>query len=106
MIRPLHTEIPAPTVRFVPAPTVLPIPAQGNALGSGPKSIRALKGRSKNGFRPIAPAPRYTAPSGLDSFLSARPRALPWAGMACPVGAQELPRLEQITHELEGGEPL
>jgi hypothetical protein len=46
----------------------------------------------------------WAAPSGLHSLLFVRPRPLPWAGMVCPVGAQELPCLEQITHELEGGE--
>lgn len=92
-------------IRRLLAPTVRHIPAQGSALGHRRKGYRALKGRSKNGFRPIAPAPRYTAPSGLDSFLSARPRALPWAGMVCPVGAQELP-CGGITRDLEGGEPL
>ena len=48
----------------------------------------------------------WAAPSGLHSFSSARPRALPWPGMVCPVGALEVARLEQITHDLEGGEPL
>ena len=49
-------------------------------------------------------APPWAAPSGLHSLSSARPRALPWAGMVCPVGVLEVARLEQITHELEGGE--
>ena len=48
----------------------------------------------------------WAAPSGLHSLSSARPRALPWAGVVCPVGALEVARLEQITHALEGGEPL
>lgn len=48
----------------------------------------------------------WAAHSGLHSLSFARPRALPWAGMICPVGAQEVLRLEQITNKLEGGEPL
>jgi hypothetical protein len=46
----------------------------------------------------------WAAPSGLHSLSSARPRALPWAGLVGPVGALEVARFEQITHELEGGE--
>ena len=88
----------------VSAPTVRSIPAQGNALGHGKNSSKALKGRPKPAFRVIAPTRKYAAPSGLHFVLSARPRALPWAGIVCPVGAQEVPRLEQITHDLEGGE--
>lgn len=36
----------------------------------------------------------WVAPSGLHSLSSARPRALPWAGVVGPVGAQEVARLE------------
>ena len=86
------------------APTVPPIPAQGIALGYRDNKSQALKGRPKTACRQHAPAARYAAPLGLHSLSSARPRALPWAGMVCPVGAQEVPRLEQITHDLEGGE--
>jgi hypothetical protein len=46
----------------------------------------------------------WIAPSGLKFLSSTRPRALPWAGIVCPVGAQEVPRFEQITQDLEGGE--
>ena len=46
----------------------------------------------------------WVAPSGLHYLSSARPRALPWAGVVGPVGAIEVARLEQITHDLEGGE--
>ena len=49
-------------------------------------------------------ATQSSAPSGLQSLSSARPRALPWAGVVGPVGAIEVARLEQITHDLEGGE--
>jgi DUF1016 N-terminal domain len=89
-----------------PAPKVRSIPARGKALGSRFASIRALKGRPKNELFRHAPATRYAAPSGLNSLSFTRPRALPWAGMVCPVGAQEVSRLEQITHDLEGGETL
>ena len=41
----------------------------------------------------------WVAPSGLHSLSSARPRALPWAGMVGPVGALKVARLEQITHK-------
>ena len=88
----------------IPAPTVRPIPAQGIALGPRPAIVQALKGRPKTAFRVIAPTRKYAAPSGLHFVSSARPRALPWAGIVCPVGAQEVPRFEQITHDLEGSE--
>ncbi len=87
-----------------PAPTVRPIPAQGNALGYCGRRSRALKGRPNSGFRANTPTRKCAAPSWLKFFSSARPRALPWAGILCPVGAQEWPSLEQITHDLEGGE--
>ena len=41
----------------------------------------------------------WVAPSGLHSLSSARPRALPWAGMVGPVGALKVARLEHITHK-------
>ena len=44
-------------------------------------------------------ATQSSAPSGLQSLSSARPRALPWAGMVGPVGALKVARLEQITHK-------
>ena len=88
----------------VSAPTVRSMTAQGIALGHHDNRSQALKGRPKTACRQHAPTARYAAPSGLHSLSSARPRALPWAGMVCPVGAQEVPRFEQITHDLEGGE--
>lgn len=52
----------------------------------------ALKGRDKScawfGMRMVHPA-GWDAPSGLRSFVYAKPRALPWAGMVRPVGAGE-----------------
>jgi len=84
------------------APKVRPNPAQGNALGLDSKDIRVLKGRPMNGFCAIKPAHGYAALSGLVSWLSVRPRALPWAAIVCPLGAQELqcacmnPQLDRI----------
>ncbi len=55
-----------------------------------PHSSPALKGRN---MPPRPPAFRALhrvgvfAPSGLNSFFDARPRALPWAGTVRPVGA-------------------
>ena len=37
----------------------------------------------------------WVAPSGLHSLSSARPRALPWAGMVGPVGALKVALPEQ-----------
>lgn len=39
-------------------------------------------------------------------FYEIEAAANQWAGIFCPVGAQEWPHLEQITQELEGGEAL
>jgi hypothetical protein len=61
----------------VSAPTVRPNPAQGNALGPRAKWFRALKGRSKNGFRAIAPTQRHAA---LDRLI-AKKRDLKQAAM-------------------------
>ena len=72
-----------------PAPTVRPIPAQGNALGIGAIAHEALKGRPKGETWRTRPARSWVAPSGLPLFSLGLPRALPWAGMVCPFGAQE-----------------
>ncbi len=72
------------------APKVRPNSAQGNALGSHAKKIQALKGRPMNGSCAIKTAHGYAALSGLVSSLSVRPRALPWATIACPLGAQKV----------------
>ncbi len=72
-----------------PAPTVRPIVAQGNALGFGTTMHQALKGRPNGGAWRTGCATGWAAPSGLNSFLSCLPRALPWAGMGCPFGAEE-----------------
>ena len=39
----------------------------------------------------------WVAPSGLRSLFSARPRALPWAGMVGPVGALKVARQLKIS---------
>lgn len=44
-----------------------------------PLISQALKGRHTH----------YTAPTGLDTFLSLIPRAMPWAIVVCPFGAVE-----------------
>ena len=55
-----------------------------------PHSSQALKGRA-NGLRSVAirfvRGAVWIAPSGLDSFFHAIPRALPWAGMGRRVAA-------------------
>ncbi len=55
-----------------------------------PHSSPALKGRDltvrPSAFRALYRVLGY-APSGLDSFFDASPRALPWAGTVRPVGA-------------------
>lgn len=81
---------PAPKVRPMSvAPTVRPIAAQGNALGSGTHNGQGLKGRPKGGTCQIGGHQSWVAPSGLRAVSRAIPRALPWAGMECPVGAEE-----------------
>jgi hypothetical protein len=56
-----------------------------------PHSSPALKGRanalSSDAIRGLHPS-RWVALSGLASFVDAIPRALPWAALVCPVGAQ------------------
>ena len=69
--------------------------ASYNSLGQRPRttarhSSPALKGRTNPAacgtFRMFNPG-GWIALSGLHSFSDAKPRALPWAGMVCPVGA-------------------
>ena len=55
------------------------MPAQGNALGMRPHRIKP-KGRHN----------RCLALSGLGMFLMIEPRALPWAGMSRPFGADRV----------------
>ena len=54
------------------------------------KTRQALKGRAKSrasvAVRLLYPG-GWAAPSGLDSFCGAIPRALPWAGLVRPFGA-------------------
>ena len=58
---------------------------------TAPHSSQALKGRA-NGLRSVAirfvRGAVWIAPSGLDSFFNAIPRALPWAGMGRRVAAK------------------
>ena len=51
----------------------------GQRPGFGPLGYSALKGRHN----------RCSAPSGLGIFSDTGPRALPWAIVSCPVGAEE-----------------
>lgn len=63
-----------------PAPRVRPIPAQGNALGSGIPTRPALKGRPKEGMWRVALADLWAAPSGLACFLWTYPGRCPGLG--------------------------
>jgi hypothetical protein len=57
---------------------------------TAPHLFQALKGRanvSALGARRGLYSPCWIAPSGLDSFFHALPRALPWAGMGRRVAA-------------------
>ena len=74
---------------FSSAPTVRPMPAQGNALGAHAKAGQALKGRDIRADCRSGIARVWAAPSGLDLISWILPRALPWAGMMCPFGAQK-----------------
>jgi hypothetical protein len=94
---------PAPTVRSIaaqrnggptmkaisPAPTARSIAAQGNALGSGRPHGQALKGRPNGGTWRIGCTQSWAALSGLRAVSSHLPRALPWAAIGCPFGAEE-----------------
>ena len=77
---------------------VLKLSANGaphTSLGQRPRKtaphlFQALKGRanvSALGARRGLYSPCWIAPSGLDSFFHALPRALPWAGMGRRVAA-------------------
>ena len=52
-----------------PAPRVRPIPAQGNALGSGIPTGQALKGRPKEGMWRVALADLWAALQGWPVFF-------------------------------------
>src|SRR5207249_6406653 len=55
--------------------------AQGNALGRrGRSKARALKGRNTRAVAPF---------QGWAQGRPLRPRALPWAGVSCPFGAED-----------------
>lgn len=56
-----------------------PYDSPGHCLGYESPHHQALKGRHNGCY----------APSGLDRFLTVNPRALPWAILSRPVGAQE-----------------
>jgi hypothetical protein len=71
----------------------------GQRPGSGSLGHSALKGRHKRCF----------APSGLGSWGDRVPRALPWAIVSCPVGAEEMRESakralleKQVNQNLEG----
>ncbi len=66
------------------------MPAQGTALGMRPYEIKALKGRHN----------RCLALSGLGMFLAIDPRALPWAGISRPFGADRAISTMQVIEEL------
>ena len=66
--------------------------AQGKAQRrpgfASPKNFQALKGRHISGVRLALAMRRFCfALTGLDLFLAAEPRALPWAIILRPVGA-------------------
>ena len=72
------------------APTARSIAAQGNALGIGvPQKPGALKGRPNGGTWRIGGTQSWVAPSGLRAVSWHLPRALPWATVGGPVGAEE-----------------
>lgn len=71
-----------------PAPTVRPNPAQGTALGTCPALNQALKGRTKGRLQHMGRAKVWIAPSGLSSCAMDLPRALPWAAIESPFGAE------------------
>ena len=71
------------------APTARSIAAQGNALGSGARDGQALKGRPNGGTWRIGGTQSWVAPSGLRAVSWHLPRALPWATVGGPVGAEE-----------------
>ena len=66
------------------------MPALGNALGMRPHRGQALKGRRN----------RCLALSGLGIFLAIDPRALPWAGISRPFGAERAISTMQVIEEL------
>ena len=70
-------------------PTVQPMPAHGNALGDRTATGQALKGRAIGGVCRSGMARVWAAPSGLGLISLLLPRALPWAGMVGPFGAQK-----------------
>jgi hypothetical protein len=75
-----------------PAPTVRPIAAQGNTLGNSTRDGQALNGRpnTKDSDRwQIGGARSWAALAGLPSVSLHLPRALPWATVVCPFGAEE-----------------
>ena len=76
-----------------PAPTGRSMVAQGNALGLGHETKRALKGRPsiEDVVRtPIAVLIVFGRPFRARIINSPKPRALPWATIERPVGAHEV----------------
>lgn len=111
----------APTVRSIAAqsfrahefiaPKARSIAAQGNALGIGiPRKPGALlRSREANGRpnskggdrRRIGRAPSWVALSGLRAVSWPQPRALPWAAIGCPFGAEESVRVARVDQHLQ-----
>lgn len=87
------------------APTARSISAQGNALGTGiPRMPGALKGRpnAKGGDRRrIGRAASWAALSGLRAVSWLQLRALPWAAIGCPFGAEESVRVARVDQHLQ-----
>jgi hypothetical protein len=81
--------------QFADAPDAVIFSANGaihTSLGHRPRkgiptNIRALKGRTMVSSAELEPG--WNAPSGLNSFANSFPRAMPWAGMERPVGAED-----------------
>ena len=71
------------------APTARSIAAQGNALGNSTRDGQALKGRPNGGTWRTGCTPSWVALSGLVAVSWPQPRALPWAALGCPFGAEE-----------------
>jgi hypothetical protein len=75
--------------------------AQGNALGNRAKKVQALKGRNRM-LRRCGELDQCAALSGLGWSLGLVPRALPWAIIYRPFGAENRV-LENNGHVAEMG---
>ena len=78
-----------------------PMIARGNAPGNCAGEFRALKGRNK--CLRFLVEEFCVALSGLDCFICAGPRALPWAIIFRPFGAE---RVRCPTNRLPGNEEV